>query len=54
MYKNNSRNSSKIKDCSPLQLSCKLEDLSSAIGYYSYIYRWLQAEKMKLQINENR
>jgi hypothetical protein len=45
MYKNNSRDSSKINGCSPLQLYCKLKDLSSAIGYYSYTYRYLQAEK---------
>jgi len=40
MYKNNSRNSSKFKDCSPLQLYRKLKDLSTAIGYYSYTNRW--------------
>ena len=40
MYKNNSRNSSKFKCCSPLQLSCKLKDLSFAVGYYSYTSRW--------------
>ena len=37
MYKNNSRESSKLKGCSPLQLYRKMKDLSSAVGYYSYI-----------------
>ncbi len=41
MYKNNSRDSSISKGCSPLQLHRKLKDLSSAIGYYSYTQRWL-------------
>jgi len=36
MYKNNSRDSSKFKDCSPLQLHCKLKVKYSAVGYYSY------------------
>ncbi len=36
MYKNNSRNSSKFKGCSPLQFHRELEDLSSAVGYYFY------------------
>jgi hypothetical protein len=36
MYKNNSRDSSKFKGCSPLQLHHKMKTLSSAIGYYSY------------------
>ena len=40
MYKNNSRNSSKFKDCSPLQLYRNLKDLSTAIGYYSYTNRY--------------
>ncbi len=39
MYKNNSRDSSKLEDCSPLQHYRKLEDLSSANGYYSYTKR---------------
>ena len=33
MYKNNSRNSSKFKGCSPLQLSCNLTGKCHAIGY---------------------
>ena len=34
MYKNNSRFISKIKGCSPLQLSCNLTGRLHAIGYY--------------------
>jgi len=40
MYKNNSRNSSKFKGCSPLQLSCNLIGKCHEIGYYSYTNRW--------------
>jgi hypothetical protein len=40
MYKNNSRDVSKFKGCSPLQLSYNLIGLKSEIGYYSYTYRW--------------
>ena len=36
MYKNKSRDSSKFKGCSPLQLSCNLTGKCHAIGYYSY------------------
>jgi hypothetical protein len=39
MYKNNSRDSSKFKGCSPLQLSCNLTGKCHAIGYYSYTNR---------------
>ena len=39
MYKNNSRDSIKFKGCSPLQVSCKLKDFSSEIGYYSFTKR---------------
>ncbi len=39
MYKNNSRNSSEIKDSRQLQLYRKMKDLSTAGGYYSYTYR---------------
>ena len=49
MYKNNSRNSSKFNDCSPLQLYRKLKDLSSAIGYYSYTHRYKQAKKTSIE-----
>jgi transposase len=42
MYKNNSRYSSKVKGCSPLQLSCNLTGKFHAIGYYSYTKRYLQ------------
>ncbi len=41
-YKNNSRNSSKYKDCSSLQVYRKLKKSSSAIGYYSYTNRYAQ------------
>ena len=40
MYKNNSRGSSKIKGCSPLQLLCNLTGKCHAVGYYSYTNRW--------------
>lgn len=36
MYKNNSRDSSEFKCCSPLQLSCNLTGKCHAVGYYSY------------------
>ena len=42
MYKNNSRNSSKFKDCSPLQLFCILTGKCYAVGYYSYTNRYRQ------------
>jgi len=42
MYKNNSRDSSKFKGCSPLQLHRKLKDMSSAVDYYSYTHRQLK------------
>ena len=42
MYKNNSRDSSKFKGCSPLQLLCNLTDLKPATGYYSYTKRYGQ------------
>lgn len=45
MYKNNSRNSSVIKGCSPLQLHRKLKDLSFTVGYYSYTERYLALKK---------
>lgn len=40
MYIKNSRDSSKFRGCSPLQLHRKLKDLSSAVGYYSYTHRY--------------
>ena len=40
MYKNNSRNNSKLNGCSPLQLSCILTGMKPAICYYSYTNRW--------------
>ena len=39
MYKNNSRNRSKIRDCSPLQLYSNLLGKYHAIGSYSYTNR---------------
>jgi hypothetical protein len=39
MNKNNSRDSSNFKGCSPLQHSCNLTGMSPAIGYYSYTNR---------------
>lgn len=39
MYKNNSRDNSKFKGYSPLQLSCNLTGKCHAIGYYSYTNR---------------
>ena len=36
MYKNNSRDRSEFKGCSPLQLSCILTGMKPAIGYNSY------------------
>lgn len=40
MYKFHSRDSSKIKVCSPLQLSCSLTGKWHAIGYAIYTKRW--------------
>jgi predicted aconitase len=40
MYKNNSRDSNKFKDFSPLQLSCNLTGMKPAIGYYFYTNRY--------------
>jgi len=53
MYKNNSRYSSKFMDCSSLQLYCKLKDLSSAVGYYSYTNRY-QHKMRIIEINGNK
>jgi len=39
MYKNNSRDSSKFKVCSPFELSSKLKVLCSEIAYFSYTKR---------------
>jgi len=40
MYKNNSQDSCKVTDCSPLQLSCSLKGKCHVFGYYSYTRRW--------------
>lgn len=45
MYKNNSRDSSKFKGCSPLRLPCYLTGKCHAFGYYSYTNRWAAAKK---------
>jgi len=42
MYKNNSRDSSKIKVLSPLQLFCILSGMKPAIGHYSYTKLYAQ------------
>ena len=39
MYKNNSRDSSKFKGYSSLQLCGKLKVTCHVVGYYSYTYR---------------
>lgn len=39
MYKNNSRDSSKFKGCSPLQLFCNMTGIKPENGYYSYTNR---------------
>ena len=46
MYKNNSRDNSKFKGCSPSQLSCDLTGKCYAVGYYSYTNRSLS--KMRI------
>ena len=48
MYKNNSRDSRKIKVCSPLQLFCNLSGNCHAIGYYSYTNVVFHTEKTVL------
>jgi len=47
MYKNNSRESSKFRDCSPLQLSCNLTGKCHAVGYYSYTDSYAQLIKFE-------
>jgi len=46
MYKNNSRFSSNMKGCSPLQLSCNSTGKYHEFGYYSYPNRWQQYKKI--------
>jgi hypothetical protein len=48
MHKNNSRNSSKFKGCSPLQVSCNLTGKCYAVGYYSYAKRCTPFKKSEL------
>jgi len=45
MYIKNKRNSSNIKTCSSLELSCKLKDLCFEIAYFSYANRSASLEK---------
>ena len=45
MYKNNSRDSSKFKGCSPLQLFYNLTGKCHAVGYYSYTNRCMPCKK---------
>ena len=40
LYKNNSRDSSKFKACSPLELCCNLRGKCHAFGYYSCTKRY--------------
>ena len=40
MYIKNKRDSSRIKVCSPFELSCKQENYCFGIAYFSYTYRW--------------
>ena len=40
MYKNNSRGSTKLKVCCPLQLTGNLTGKCPAVGYYSYTNRY--------------
>ncbi len=39
MYKNNSRESSELEGCCPLQLFCILTGKCPTVGYYSYTNR---------------
>ena len=48
MYKNNSRDSSKFKGCSPLQLSCNLTGKCHAVGYYSYTNRCVAFKRLTI------
>jgi len=49
MYKNNSRNSSNFKGCSPLQHYCNLIGKCHAAGYYSYTYRCMQVRQSDIE-----
>lgn len=40
MYKDNSRNCSKFKGCSSLQLLCNLTGKCDVVAYFSYTYRY--------------
>ena len=45
MYKNNSRDSSKFRGFSPLQLPCNLPGKCHAVGYYSYTQRCVELSR---------
>ena len=51
MYKNNSRDSSEFKGCSPLQFPCILKVLSSAVGCYSYTNRYQDKKNQHIRNN---
>jgi hypothetical protein len=49
MYKFHSRDSSKFKGCSSLQLSCNLTGKYNAIGYSIYTNRYMQGKTNEWQ-----
>lgn len=54
MHKNNSRDSSELMDCSPLQLSCNLIGKCHAFGYYSYTKRYTSPKKTSRTIKKKK
>ena len=52
MYKNNSRDSSKCKACSPLQLSGNLTGKKPAIGYFLYTLRYMTKIIKEMEANK--
>lgn len=54
MYKNNSRNGSNFKGCSPIQPFCGLKNLQSAVGYYSCTKRCASCYGDSATINRQR
>ena len=53
MHKNNSRDSSEFRGCSPIQLHRKLKVCSSAVGYYSYTERSYAIVRSASQLHMN-
>ena len=49
MYKNNSRDSSEIKGCVPLEPLCNLAGKCHAVGYYSYTHRCASCRELQTQ-----